>query len=103
MSSLVFGRSDWGIFLSSFACLWHDVVCRYVKDDADFEGLSTFLSTEAFRERARLSKDEAGHSICPVNLVQDFFERKNMRYLAANTITIEDRANQGCNVANIDR
>ena len=76
VSCLVFGRSDWGIFVSLFACLWHDVITRYVKDDADFEGLSNLLSTEPFRERARLSKEEAGHSICPANLVHDFFQAK---------------------------
>ena len=68
VSCFVFGRGDWGIFVSMFACLWHDVVDR---KDVDFEGLASFLPTPEFHAKVRCLKEDAGHSLSPARLVRE--------------------------------
>lgn len=67
VSTFMFGRADWGIFVSMFGCLWHDVVRGHTSKE--LSTLADTVSSPEFRDRVRALTAAAGHTLCPASVL----------------------------------
>jgi len=63
ISSFVFGRDDWPMLVSVFACLWHDAFDK--KKKAAREQIISDIVVGNFGRKARLMRASSGHAWCP--------------------------------------
>ena len=71
----MFDRADWAVMLSCFACLWHEVVDKFVKTDRmDIEMLIGYLKTPAAAKAVAAYTSEWGYPPHPHTLVQNYIE-----------------------------
>ena len=67
ISNFVFGRPDWGLFVSLFSCVWHDAL-----PDAKGprEALIRDIKSGAFERAAAAMRSSTGHAAHPAIVVQ---------------------------------
>ena len=67
ISNFIFGRPDWGMFVSLFACLWRDAVAAKRKSR---DTLMKHIETGAFERTAAALRSSCGHSVHPALVIQ---------------------------------
>ena len=73
MSNFLFGREDWAVFASMWACLWNEVHDKH-EDDERRQLIHSFLdggTSSPFAERARAMASEKGHNGTPCMVVDE--------------------------------
>ena len=75
VSNFIFGRPDWGIFVSLFACLWKDtdVTTKRCK-----EKLVQGIESGAFERAAATLRSAVGHNVHPALVVQKLREKNSL-------------------------
>ena len=75
LSYLCFGRTDWGLLVSCFACLWHEFIEMAVKNDKKWGKLweaEAIVSSMSFAEYVRKKNSQIGTASAPCNLLTGY-------------------------------
>ena len=78
LSFHLFGRTDWGLMVSCFACFWHDLL-QLIENNknkwGDTEQYEEMVSSEEFAEYVRKRNTYIGTTSAPINYVHGFIKR----------------------------
>jgi hypothetical protein len=77
MSNLLFGRDDWAMFASMWACLWHDVQEKHAAKLEHIEGFLVGGMSSCFAKRARALAIQLGHNVAPRMIIDDLVRSPN--------------------------
>ena len=77
MSNFLFGRDDWAVFASMWACLWHDVQEKYAAKLEHIEGFLVGGMSSCFAKRARALAIQLGHNVTPRMIIDDLIRFPN--------------------------
>ena len=77
MSNFLFGRDDWAVFASMWACLWHDVQEKYAMQLELIEGFLVGGTSSCFAKRARALAIQLGHNATPRMIIDDLVRSPN--------------------------
>ena len=75
LSYLCFGRTDWGLLVSCFACLWHEFIDMARKNDKKWGKLceaEAIVSSLSFAEYVRKQNSQIGTASAPCNLLTGY-------------------------------
>ena len=71
-SLLMFDRTDWAVMLSCFACLWQEVVDKFIDTImVDLESLTAYLGSPAAAESVAAYTTKWGYPPHPHTLVRE--------------------------------
>ena len=77
MSNFLFGRDDWAVFASMWACLWHDVQDKCATQLEHIEGFLVGGMSSCFAKRSRVLAIQLGHNATPRMIIDDFVRSPN--------------------------
>ena len=73
ISNFIFGRPDWGMLVSLFACLWHDAVAL---KGTSHQALLKDIETGAYERAAAALRSSCDHNVHPAVVVRELLARK---------------------------
>ena len=68
ISNFIFGRPDWGIFVSLFGCLFRDAIKASRVSDVEFLGC---LASPIFGDTAKALRAQCGHAVHPAIVLKE--------------------------------
>ena len=75
LSYLCFGRTDWGLLVSCFTCLWHEFIEMAAKNEkkwGDLGQCQAIVSSVSFAECVRKRNEDIGTTCAPFNLLTGY-------------------------------
>jgi hypothetical protein len=74
MSNFLFGRDDWAVFASMWACLWHEVYEKYATQLEHIESFLAGGTSSPFAQRARALASKLGHNGTPCMIIDELMK-----------------------------
>ena len=72
----MFDRTDWAVMLSCFACLWQEVVDKFIDTSVvDLESLTEYLGSPEAAESVAAYTEKYGYPPHPCTVVSQYIER----------------------------